>query len=365
LDVGTDNETLLDDPLCLGNRHARVRGPEYDSFIQNYLDVASTLLPQALLHFEGFGPRNADRILETYGSRYRMFNADMQGTGAITLAAILSAVKISGTPLREQRLVVFGAGTADVGIADQLRDAMVRDGVSIDEATSRIWLVDKQGLLTSGVPGLRNFQTRYARDPQEVDGWSARGPITLLDTVRHVAPTILLGASTAPGAFTRDVVEAISAGVDQPLILPSSNPASRLEALPADIFTWSKRRALVVAGIALPPVEYEGVVYQVGQVTNTLVYPGIGLGTIVAQARAVTTPMLQAAAETVAGQVDVTIPGASLLPPVDDLRESTATTAMAVVRAAIADGVAERLVDNLVRAVQEAMWLPVYEELEL
>jgi malate dehydrogenase (oxaloacetate-decarboxylating) len=186
LDVGTDNEELLNDPLYLGNRHARVRGAGYDAFIQKYLEVASSLFPDALLHFEDFGPGNARRILVTYGDTYRIFNDDMQGTGAITLAATLSAVKITGVPMREQKLVVFGAGTAGVGIADQLRDAMIRDGASAGQATAQVWLVDKQGLLTSDMTDLRDFQQPYARDPAEVKGWAADGgAISLLDTIRH------------------------------------------------------------------------------------------------------------------------------------------------------------------------------------
>src|SRR5882762_6685008 len=206
LDVGTDNEGLLNDPLYLGNRHARVRGAAYDAFIKKYLETASSLFPDALLHFEDFGPGNARRILVTYGDRYRIFNDDMQGTGAITLAATLSAIKVTGVPMREQKLVVFGAGTAGVGIADQIRDAMVRDGASSDQAAAQVWLVDKQGLLTSDMADLRDFQQPYARNPAEI-----KGGTSLLQTIKHAAPTILLGTSTAHGAFTREVIEAMSA----------------------------------------------------------------------------------------------------------------------------------------------------------
>jgi malate dehydrogenase (oxaloacetate-decarboxylating) len=363
LDVGTDNESLLNDPLYLGNRHVRVRGADYDAFIRKYLDTASSLFPEALLHFEDFGPDNARRILVTYGDQYRIFNDDMQGTGAITLAGVLPAVKVTGIPMREQKLVVFGAGTAGVGIADQLRDAMVRDGGSADQATKQVWLVDKQGLLTSDMAGLRDFQKPYARDPAEVSGWATDGgPITLLDTVRHVAPTILLGTSTAHGAFTREVVEAMSAGTERPIIFPISNPTSRIEAMPADVIAWSKGKALVATGIPVPPVEYQGVTYQIGQANNALLYPGLGLGTIVAGASKVTAGMLLAAAQAVAGQVDVSAPGASLLPAVENLRASSATTAVAVAEAAAADGVATRKADNLIQAVQDAMWQPVYQD---
>ena len=362
LDVGTDNEALLTDPLYLGNRHARVRGAAYDSFIERYLEVASALFPNALLHFEDFGPGNARRILVTYGDKYRIFNDDMQGTGAITLAATLSALKVTGVPMREQKLVVFGAGTAGVGIADQLRDAMIRGGASGARATAQVWLVDKQGLLTSDMTGLRDYQEPYARDPAEVKGWASgdRG-ISLLDTVRHVAPTILLGTSTVHGAFTREVIEAMSAGVERPVVFPISNPTSRIEAMPADVIAWSQGKALVATGIPVPPVDYGGVRYQIGQANNALLYPGLGLGTVVAGASKVTAGMLLAAAEAVAGQVDVSAPGAALVPAVDNLRASSATTAVAVVNAAIADGVATRKPGNPVQAVQDAMWQPVYQ----
>src|SRR5215471_15965228 len=364
LDVGTDNEGLLNDPLYLGNRHARVRGPQYDAFIKTYLEVASSLFPNALLHFEDFGPSNARRILIQYGDRYRIFNDDMQGTGAITLAAALSAVRVTGIPMREQKLVVFGAGTAGVGIADQLRDAMVRDGATAEQATAQVWLIDKQGLLTDNMADLRDFQEPYARRAGEVSGWGNRtnGTVSLLDTVRNVGPTILLGTSTAHGAFTRDVIEAMSAKVERPIIFPLSNPTSRIEAAPADIIPWSKGKALVATGIPVSPVEFEGVTYTIGQANNALLYPGLGLGTIVARARRVTAGMLRAAAEAVAGQVDPTSPGASLLPAVENLRASSATTAVAVVKAAMADGVAMARTENPVQAVQDAMWQPVYSE---
>ena len=360
LDVGTDNEGLLNDPLYLGNRHARVRGEAYDAFISRYLETASSMFPNALLHFEDFGPSNARRILATYGDRYRIFNDDMQGTGAIILAATLAALQATGMAMRDQRLVVFGAGTAGVGIADQLRDAMVRDGASDDQATARVWLIDKQRLLTRDMNDLRDFQQPYARDPAEASGWGRDREISLLDVVRNVKPTILLGTSTVHGAFTRDVVEAMSAGVDRPIIFPISNPTSRIEAMPSDIITWTNGRALVATGLPITPFQYEGVTYSFGQANNALVYPGLGLGTIVSGASKVTPGMLIAAAEAVAGQVDVSTAGASLLPPVDNLRASSATTAVAVVNAAIADGVATRKISDPVQAVQDAMWQPTY-----
>jgi malate dehydrogenase (oxaloacetate-decarboxylating) len=360
LDVGTDNESLLTDPLYLGNRHSRRRGAEYDAFIKTYIDTASSLFPNALLHFEDFGPGNARRILLEYADKVRIFNDDMQGTGAITLAALISALRVTGAPMREQKVVVFGAGTAGVGIADQIRDAMVRDGASTQDAARRVWLVDQQGLLVDDMADLRDYQQPYARPAAEVSEWGSR-PVTLLDTIRKVSPTVLIGTSTAHGAFTRDVIEAMAAGADRPIILPLSNPTSRIEAMPADIIPWSKGRALVATGIPIDPVAYDGMTYAIGQANNALLYPGLGLGTIVSRASRVTAGMLLAAAEAVARQVDVAAPGAALLPPVANLRASSAMTAVAVVHAAIADGVAPPI-DDAVQAVQDAMWQPVYAD---
>ncbi|WP_326810413.1 NAD-dependent malic enzyme [Streptomyces scopuliridis] len=362
LDVGTDNENLLNDPLYMGLRHSRVRGKRYDAFVETYLETVSELYPNALLHFEDFGPGNARRLLETYGNRYRMFNDDMQGTGAITLAAALSALKVTRVPFREQRLIVFGAGTAGVGIADQLRDAMVRDGLDSTEATRRVWLVDKQGLLVEGMADLRDYQAPYARPAEEVHGW-ADGEIGLLTTVRHVHPTILVGTSTTPGAFDKDVVTTMAEHVERPVIFPLSNPTEKIEAMPADLMAWTDGKVLTATGIPVDPVEHRGVRHVIGQANNALLYPGLGLGTVVAGAQRMTAGMLLAAAEAVAGQVDARAPGAPLLPPVANLRASSATVAVAVVQAAVEDKVATRRPEDLVQAVQDAMWQPVYGQL--
>jgi len=366
LDVGTDNKVLLDDPLYLGNRHARRRGAKYDSFIKAYLETVSRLYPKALLHFEDFGPGNARRILDQYRQTYRIFNDDVQGTAAITEAGVLSALRVTGIPMREQRLVVFGAGSAGAGIADGLRDAMVRDGATKQDAHARIWLVDKQGLLTDAMGDLRDYQQPYARKAGEVAGWAMdqKSRISLLDTIKRAKPTILIGTSTAHGAFTRDVVEAMSAGTTRPVIFPLSNPTERIEAMPADVLAWSDGKALVATGIPIDPVTYGGVTYTIGQANNALMYPGLGLGTIVSGAKRVTDGMLLAAAKAVAGQVQVGEPGASLLPPVADLRASSAIVAAAVVRAAIEEGVATATIDDPDRAVSDAMWQPAYAKVD-
>jgi malate dehydrogenase (oxaloacetate-decarboxylating) len=386
LDVGTDNEALLNDPLYLGSRHARVRGRAYDAFIARYLEVVSSLFPGALLHFEDFGAGNARRILVTYRDKYRIFNDDIQGTGAVVMAGLFNALKVTGTRWRDQRVVIFGGGTAGTGIADQIRDQMARDGLDQGQATGRIWIVDLPGLLAEDMnEDLLSYQRPYARPDAEVSGWArtpvqvdpsaatrwpemaalrqaraASGIVTLETVVQQVKPTILIGTSTEHGAFTRQVVEAMSSGTERPVIFPISNPTSQIEAMPADIIAWSKGKALVATGLPIEPVDYDGIRHSFGQANNALLYPGLGLGTIVARASRVTDGMLLAAAEAVAGQADVSQPGASLLPAVQNLRASTATTGVAVARAAVADGVATRKAGNLLQAVQDAMWQPVY-----
>ncbi|GAA4620384.1 NAD-dependent malic enzyme [Actinoallomurus vinaceus] len=364
LDVGTDNELLLNSPYYLGNRHARVTGRRYNDFIARYLATAAKLFPNALLHFEDFGPGNARRILVGNAARYRIFNDDMQGTGAIVMAAVFAALRVTGDRWADQRLVVFGAGTAGTGMADQIHAAMLRDGASTQEAKDRIWLIDKHGLVTDDMPGLPDYQRVYARRKAEVADW-ADGEIDLLTTVEHVKPTILIGTSTVAGAFTKEVVAALAAGVERPILLPLSNPTSRIEVMPTDALAWSQGRALVAAGIPVDPVEYNGVTYEIGQANNAMLYPGLGLGTIVSGAKHVTDNMLLSAAEAVAGQVDVSRRGAALLPPVANLRALSATVAVAVAEAAAEDGVATRRHTNLVEAVRKAMWQPVYRERDL
>ncbi|MDN3357885.1 NAD-dependent malic enzyme [Actinomadura sp. DC4] len=359
LDVGTDNEQLLNDPRYLGNRHARITGKRYDDFVARYLETAARLFPHALLHFEDFGPSHARRILVDNATRYRIFNDDMQGTGAIVMAAVFAALRVTGGRWAEQRLVVFGAGTAGTGMADQIHAAMLRDGATDGEAKSNIWLIDVHGLVTDDMGDLPDYQRVYARPKNEVGSW-ADGD--LLTTIEHVRPTILIGTSTAHNAFTEAVVRALAKGTDRPILLPLSNPTSRIEVMPSDAVPWSGGRALIATGIPVPPVEYDGVAYVIGQANNALLYPGLGLGTIVSGARHVTDGMLLAAAEAVAGQVDVSKPGAGLLPPVDDLRASSATVAVAVAKTAVADGVATKSYDDLASAVRDAMWQPAYPE---
>lgn len=363
LDVGTDRESLLNDPLYVGSRHSRVRGQRYDELIKAYIETASRLFPNALLHFEDFGPSNARRILNEYRHKAPVFNDDVQGTGAITLAGVLAGMRIAGTRVREQRVVIFGAGTAGVGIADQIRAVMIADGLSEGDATRRFWCVDKQGLLVDDMSDLRDFQQPYATPRSEVAGWGADGAIGLAEVVAKVHPTIIVGTSTVGAAFTEQVVREMAKGVERPMIFPLSNPTELIEAVPANVIKWTDGRGPVGTGTPWPPVSYKGVDYAIGQANNALVYPGIGLGTIVARASRVTDGMLLTAAEAVASLVDVNRLGAGLLPDVENLRATSATVAVAVARKAIDDGVARADVTDPVQAVQSAMWQAQYRPL--
>jgi malate dehydrogenase (oxaloacetate-decarboxylating) len=368
LDVGTDRESLLNDPLYVGNRHSRVRGERYDELIAAYVETAGRLFPNALLHFEDFGPSNARRILNEYRGEARIFNDDVQGTAAITLAAVLAGMRVAGSRASEQRVVIFGAGTAGVGIADQIRSVMISDGLDEDEARGRVWLVDKQGLLVDDMSDLRDFQQPYARPRAELSDWTSEagdGSIGLYQVVANAHPSIMVGTSTVGGAFTERILREMAAHVERPLIFPLSNPTERIEAVPADVIEWTDGRGLVGTGTPWDPVAYKGVEYHVGQANNALVYPGIGLGTIVARAVHVTDGMLLAAAEAIAGLVDVSRPGAGLLPDVENLRASSASVAVAVARQAARDGVAQVDLTDPVQAVQDAMWHATYPPLEL
>jgi malate dehydrogenase (oxaloacetate-decarboxylating) len=367
LDVGTNRESLLSDPMYIGNRHARIRAERYDAFIDAYVKVVTRLFPNALLQWEDFAPGNGRRILEKYRDRICTFNDDMQGTGAITLAAAISAVRACGTPLRNQRVVIFGTGTAGVGIADQLRAAMVREGLSKEDAARRFWCVDRQGLLTTGLDHqLHDYQMSYARPAAESKGWKhdADGNgVSLAEVVRRVAPTMLIGASTASGSFTQAIVRDMAAHTERPIIFALSCPPAQAEANPADLIAWTDGRALIATGCPFGPVTFKGVTYVVAQVNNALLYPGLGLGTIVAQASRISDGMFAAAANAVSSLVTVRQPGASLLPHVDDLRSVSVTVAVAVVEAADAEGLARVKFGDIVQQVQDAMWQPEYRRI--
>jgi malate dehydrogenase (oxaloacetate-decarboxylating) len=360
LDVGTDNEQLLQDPFYLGNRHPRSRGGEYDEFIKRYIQIAHQLFPRAILHFEDFGPINARKILQTYGDDYCVFNDDVQGTGAVVVAAAYGGCHVTGLAMRDQKTVVFGAGTAGIGVADQIRDAMVADGATAEQAASQIWPIDKQGLLFDDMDDLRDFQLPYAKNRNRL-GVAAGERVGLIDAIKLASPTLLLGCSAVFGAFTREVVEAMTASCERPMIFPLSNPTSRMEAMPADVLEWSHGKALITTGSPVAPTEYDGTTYTIGQANNALVFPGLGLGIIVAGARLLTPGMLQAAAKAIVQQASPTNLGDSLLPDVQNLRVISTAVAEAVYQGAIADGVATKAHDDVAQTVADTMWTPEYD----
>ncbi|WP_142337649.1 oxaloacetate-decarboxylating malate dehydrogenase [Bacillus sp. AFS059628] len=366
LDVGTNREELLNNPFYIGNRHPRITGEAYDEFIDTFVQAVSKQFPKALLHWEDFSSRNARKILDKYRHDICTFNDDIQGTGAVSLAAVLSAVKASGVPLSEHRVVVFGAGTAGIGIADQVRDAMVRVGVSEEESYKRFWCIDRNGLVTDNMEDLLDFQMPYARKALEVSEWKQNGVIGLAEVVKHVKPTILIGTSTVAGAFKEEIVKEMASHVERPIILPMSNPTPLAEAKPADLIEWTEGRALVATGSPFEPVTYNGVTYVIGQSNNALIFPGLGLGTIVVRASIMTDGMFAAAAEAVASMVDTSQPGAPILPEVEELRNISEMVAIEVAKVAVAEGVArENLSDNDIKiAVKEAIWEPEYRQIK-
>ncbi|MED2183480.1 oxaloacetate-decarboxylating malate dehydrogenase [Bacillus wiedmannii] len=366
LDVGTNREELLNNPFYIGNRHPRITGEAYDEFIDTFVQAVNRQFPKALLHWEDFSSRNARKILDKYRHDICTFNDDIQGTGAVSLAAVLSAVKVSGVPLSEHRVVVFGAGTAGIGIADQVRDAMVRVGVSEEESYKRFWCIDRNGLVTDNMEDLLDFQIPYARKEAEVSEWKQNDVIGLAEVVKHVKPTILIGTSTVAGAFKEEIIKEMASHVERPIILPMSNPTPLAEAKPADLIEWTEGRALVATGSPFEPVTYNGVTYVIGQSNNALIFPGLGLGTIVVRASVMTDGMFAAAAEAVASMVDTSQPGAPILPEVEELRNISEMVAIEVAKVAVAEGVArENLSDNDIKiAVKEAIWEPEYRQIK-
>ncbi|MDF3049116.1 MAG: hypothetical protein K0R87_754 [Pseudonocardia sp.] len=367
LDVGTDNLTLLNDEMYLGERHARVRDERYDQLIDTYVQACGRLFPNAMLHWEDFGATNARRILDRYAEQCCTFNDDMQGTAAVVLAAAFSGVRAAGTRMRDQRVVIHGAGTAGLGIADMMREEMIREGLPPEEATRRFWALGRRGLIADDrIDHLYDFQVPYARTWDEVKDWGAPGSRPgLADVVRHVRPTMLIGTSTQAGAFTEAIVRDMAAHTQRPIIMPLSNPTSKCEALPADVLAWTDGRALVATGSPFAPVEHDGLTYQIAQANNALVFPGLGLGVTVVRASRITPAMISAAADAVAQLSDATKPGAPLLPPVRDLRPVSAAVAIAVARAADAEGLARAPLTNPIEQVHQAMWRPEYPRVEV
>ncbi|KYK57493.1 malate dehydrogenase [Drechmeria coniospora] len=373
LDCGTDNPQHLKDELYLGLRQRRIRGPRYDSFVDTFVQAARKLYPKAYIHFEDFGLHNARRLLDLYRPSMACFNDDIQGTGCVTLAAIMSALKVTGQSLGDVRMVVFGAGSAGAGIAAQVRDAIAtEDGLSHEEASEKIWLIDKPGLLTTATES-SDAQRSFLKD---ASAWREKHT-DLLTVVLHVRPNVLIGTSTVPAAFTHEIVQAMAQSCARPIIFPLSNPTRLHEATPANLLAWTHGKALVATGSPFDPVRGpwgpggEEVTIEVAECNNSVVFPGIGLGCILSRATRLTDKMLVAAVEGVASlSPALKDPTAPLLPDVEAAREVSVRVARAVVQVAVEEGVAtedgipadKEDLDDWIRA---QMWEPTYRPLRL
>jgi malic enzyme len=368
LDVGTDNPALLDDELYLGWRFPRLRGPEYEALVDEFVEAVKLRFPRAVLQWEDFKKANAFRLLDRYRTRITSFNDDIQGTAAVGVAGLLAGARLTGTPLAEQRVVILGAGAAGVGIARLVRDALRQAGLTGDALVQAIANLDTHGLLVDD-RALDDAHKREFAWPSWMAEWYGLGtdqPRDLPAVVRAVKPTMLIGTSGEPGAFTEEVVREMARHVERPLVFPMSNPTSKSEAVPADIVAWTEGRALIATGSPFAPVTWRGREIRIGQGNNAFVFPGMGLGVMVSQAREVTEAMFAAAARALAAEVhDADLEAGSLFPPVGQLRWVTAAVASAVVRAARDCGVGRAIEDERVEdEVAEAMWEPSYVPLE-
>ncbi|KAL7410185.1 malate dehydrogenase [Mrakia frigida] len=379
LDVGTDNHALFTDPLYLGWKRTRIRGKIYDDFIDKFINHCKELFPDALIHFEDFGLTNAQRLLDKYADEIPCFNDDIQGTGAVTLSALMAAVGVTKSTLSDQRIVVYGAGSAGMGIARQIRDGMVLiDGLSQEEANRRFWCVDRNGLLVESMgSSLRHSQLQYARPDTEVADWPRQNPdqdaLRLLDVVRQVKPTVLIGTSTHSRAFDEELIKEMASNVERPIIFPMSNPTSLAEVDPADAFAWTEGRALLATGSPFPPcVLPDGRQYVVAQTNNALIYPALGLGAILSKSRSLSPGMFAAGVQALASlSPALKDPGASLLPDLPDVRAVSVHVAAAVVKRAVDEGRARvpelqgMNMEEIEEMIKQQTWDPVYKPLEL
>ncbi|MEQ5841660.1 NAD-dependent malic enzyme [Paraburkholderia acidicola] len=364
LDVGTDNPDCLSDPLYIGWRHERVRGQEYDDFIDAFVQAVIKRWPHVLLQWEDFAKNNATRMLERYRDSLCTFNDDVQGTAAVATGTLLSAINVTGVPLTEQRIAVMGAGSAGCGIASLIRQAMTDAGLSDSEAGRRFFMVDRDGLLVEGMEGLASFQQPFVQQKAAVGGWTLDHPdkIALLDVVRNAKPTVLIGVSGQPGAFSEPVVRAMAEFNKRPVIFPLSNPTSRAEATPEDLEAWSEGRAVIGTGSPFPPLTRNGARFKVDQTNNSYIFPGVGLGAIAVKAERVTDAMFMVAAKALAGASPArNDPRSNLLPPVTSLREVSVTVALAVALQAHKEGLTKGIdTDQIEGLIRAKIWAPHY-----
>ncbi len=364
LDVGTDNEELPRDPLYLGWRHHRIRGAEYDEFIEAFVQAVMQEWPSVLLQWEDFSKNNAARLLDRYRDRLCTFNDDIQGTGAVTLAGLLAATKLIKVKLSEQRIVVLGAGSSTMGICSQIVAAMVAEGISESGARRSLWLVDSKGLIHDGRSNLEESKRKYAQPTDRLSDWKLNAPDTFTfgDVVRNVHPTILIGTSAQTGAFTEEIVREMAAHVNRPVIFPLSNPTSKSEAIPSDLFHWTEGRALIATGSPFPPINDNGRVIRTGQCNNSFIFPGVGLGIIASGARRVTDQMFVVAARVLSEfSPALEDESAPLYPPLEIVREISREVALAVALEAQRAGLARNSnLEQLKQRIREKMWQPHY-----
>ena len=364
LDVGTNNTERLSDPEYLGWRHERITGQDYLDFVDRFVQAVEHELPGTCLQWEDFSTPHARPILQRYRDQLLTFNDDIQGTAAVALGAVLGAVKVTGKSLKEQQIVMFGTGSAGIGVADGLRAAMKGEGLSDDQARSRFWVIDKGGLLHSGRKDLTSEQNTYAQPDIRVSGWprTSDGHIGLADVIGKIEATVLIGLSTVGGAFSEPIVREMARKVERPIIFPLSNPTSKSEAKAEDLIRWTDGRALVASGSPFAPVTYHGRRIPIAQCNNVYIFPAMGLGVVASGARRVTEPMMLAAARALgANSPALKDPSASLLPPLTDIRRVAADIALAVGIEAQRNGVAPKLSeDELRRRVHETQWTPAY-----
>ncbi|HEY7219788.1 MAG TPA: NAD-dependent malic enzyme [Candidatus Binatia bacterium] len=364
LDVGTDNSDRLLDPLYIGWRHERVRGTAYDEFIEAFITAVIERWPHALLQWEDFSRANATRLLERYRDRLCTFNDDIQGTAVVAAGTLLAAVNVTGVPMREQRVAILGAGGAGTGISSLLLRAMVEDGLSEDHARRRFYLVDRDGLLVEGMEGLLPFQLPFAQPRDTISGWRLEqaGKISLVDVINNIRPTVLIGVSGQPGAFSEAVIRSMAASVARPVIFPLSNPTSRAEAIPQDLMTWTDGKAIVGTGSPFPPILKNGSFVRVDQTNNSYVFPGIGLAALAVCATRISDAMLMAAARALADLSPARQnPASNLLPPVTDARDISMRVAEAVAMQACKEGLTEPIsAAEIFEKIEAKIWTPVY-----
>lgn len=363
IDVGTNNQQLLNDPIYMGWRQPRITGDEYYAFIDQVINAIKRRWPKALIQFEDFAQNNAMPILQTYRNKICCFNDDIQGTAAVSVGSLIAASRAAGKQLKDQVVAFLGAGSAGCGIAEQIVAQMVAEGLTDTEARARVYMVDRFGLITENQPNLRDFQRKLAQRADVIADWADMGEvISLLDVVRNAQPSVLIGVSGQPGLFTEEIIKTMHAHCDRPIVMPLSNPTSQVEAVPADIIQWTEGKALIATGSPFAPVNSHGKIYEISQCNNSYIFPGIGLGVIACGATRITDSMLMASSNALADCSPMLIdPEADLLPSIDEIQKVSKIIAFKVAKAAMEAEVAPLINDELLqKCIEENFWKPEY-----